>query len=190
MLLETYKNDNLMWLTNVNGPISMSGSDEKEAFRGDLVIEFGDMHEASQTRNPPKQIFEQVVLLADGGKIIFLAGFLEDLNSLAPLTERFKGDFAEDLMPILYVLNIDDAMQVAVDGVTFACLPLAEGLVWNELMDLLYIEKSDLKGQSAEEKVETVADAKGEFKPKGEDLDFATAVTKTNKAVREYAGAI
>ena len=186
MLLEKYKADGLMWLTNVLGPVS----GEKEAFRGDLVLEFGDMHEASQTRNPPKKIFEQVVLLADGGKITFLAGFLEDIAHLQDVASSFGGNFADGLVPMIFVLNIDKETQVDIDGATYACIPLAEGLVWNELMDALYIEKSDLKGQSPEEKVETVADARGEYAAKADVIDMAAAAALANGAVREYAGAI
>ena len=41
-----------------------------------------------------------------------------------------------------------------------------EGLVWNELMELFYVEKSDLKGQSGEDKVATVHQASKDYAPK------------------------
>lgn len=186
MVLQTYEQDGLMWLTNVNGP---AGAD-KEAFRGDLVIEFGDMHESSQTRNPPKKVFEQVVLEAEGGKIGFLAGYLSDLGHLDDLVERFKSDFAEGATVVVFCFNIDDPMQVTVDGVSVACFPMTEGLVWNELLDMFYIEKSDLKGLSPEEKVVAVAEAKGELSPKGDVLDFVAAAAKTNGQVRAYDGPV
>lgn len=185
MLLEKYKTSNLVWLTNVDGAVG-----SKEVFRGDLVVEFGDMHEASQTRNPPKKVFEQVVMVAENDKITFLAGYIEDIGAIADLAERYAPDFDAGLVPILFVLNIDAPLQVSAGGASFGCLPLAEGLVWNELMDLLYVEKSDLKGLSAAEKVETVANEQGEFKPKGEELDAQAAASKANGAQREYAGAI
>ena len=186
MLLQTYEQDGLMWLTNVNGP---AGGD-KEAFRGDLVIEFGDMHESSQTRNPPKKVLEQVVLEAEGGKVTFLAGYLGDLEYLDDLVERYKTDFADGVTVVAFCFNIDDPMQVTVDGVSGACFPMTEGLVWNELLDMFYIEKSDLKGLSAEEKVVAVAEAKGELSPKGDAFDFAVAATKTNGQVRAYDGPV
>lgn len=186
MLLESYKANGLIWLSNVSG---LAG-DQIEAFRGDLVIEFGDMHEASQTRNPPKKMIEQVVLLADGGKITFFAGFIEDLHTLQPFAARYAGDFADGATAIIYCVNIEEPMKVTLDGVTFTCIPMSEGLVWNELMDRLYIEKSDLKGQSPEQKIITVAAARGELSFKGETLDFVAASAKTNAAVREFSGAI
>lgn len=186
MLLETYKADGLMWLTNVNGTIG----DDKEAFRGDLVLEFGDMHESSQTRNPPKKVVEQAVVYAKGGKIAFFVGYLGDIQALSDLHDRFKSDMADGVEPIVFVFNIDKPVQVAADGVTYACVPLTEGMVWNELMDLLYIEKSDLKGQSAEQKVETVAGARGEYASKGDVVDLNAVMALANGAVRQYAGAI
>ena len=186
MLLETYKANELMWLINVNAPL---GSD-KEAFRGDLVIELGDMHEASQTRNPPKKVFEQVALLAEGGKITFLSGYISDLAHIADLTARYGSDFADGMTGILFCLNIKDPLQVEHEGVTWAVFPMDEGLVWNELMDLLYVEKSDLKGQEPEEKIETVAAAKGELSPKGDVMPLADALGKTVAIERSGRGPV
>jgi hypothetical protein len=186
MLLKTYKDNELFSLTNVLGE-SDTG---KEVFRGDLVIELGDMHESSQTRNPPKKVFEQAVLLAEGGKITFFAGYLVDIALLEDLAARFGGDFADDISVIVYCFNIDAPMQVEAGGTTYTVLPMTSGLVWNELLDLLYLEKSDLKGQSPEEKVETMAGAKGELKPKGDVLDIVAAAAKSNGAVREFDGPV
>ena len=47
-------------------------------------------------------------------------------------------------------------MQITYEDITFKLLPYKEGMVWNETLEALYIEKSDLKGQSAEDKVITM----------------------------------
>ena len=186
MLLNTYKENELFSLTNVLGEPSAG----KEAFRGDLVIELGDMHESSQTRNPPKKVLEQAVLFIDGGKISFLGGYLVDIALLGDLVEKFSSDFADDMTAVIYVFNIDAPMQVEASGVTFSIVPMTQGLVWNELLDLVYLDKSDLKGQSPEEKVETVAGERGEVKAKGDILDIVAAAAKSNGAVRELDGPV
>ncbi|MGB0684067.1 MAG: hypothetical protein ACPGOV_15280, partial [Magnetovibrionaceae bacterium] len=86
MLLDTYKENELIWQNNVLGEASPG----VVAFRGDLAIELGDMHESSQTRNPPKQVLEQVALLTEGDKITFLSGYIADIASLESLIERYK----------------------------------------------------------------------------------------------------
>ncbi|MGB0684068.1 MAG: hypothetical protein ACPGOV_15285, partial [Magnetovibrionaceae bacterium] len=96
----------------------------------------------------------------------------------------------DDITVVLYCFNIDKDMQVEADGVTYVIFKMDSGLVWNELLDLFYLEKSDLKGQSAEQKVATVAGAKGELKAKGEVVDLAGALAKANGEVREFVGAI
>ncbi len=61
----------------------------------------------------------------------------------------------------------------------FKFLPYKEGMVWNETLEMLYIEKSDLKGQSAEDKVVTAYEAAKGFKIKADLIPFEEALTKT-----------
>lgn len=186
MLLDTYQENELLTLINNLGPAGPN----RFAFRGDLVIELGDMHESSQTRNPPKKALEQAVMLVEGDKIAFLGGYLADIANLEPLVEKFQSDFAGDICLVVFCFNIDAPLQVDCAGVTIAVFPMESGLVWNELMDLFYVEKSDIKGQSPEEKVGTLADAKGELKLKGDLLALTVAAARSNGQTRQFVGPI
>jgi hypothetical protein len=65
-----------------------------------------------------------------------------------------------------------------------------EGLVWNELMELFYVEKSDLKGQSAEDKVATVYEASKGQQPKAPIKTLDEVIATKTDAVREAWGAV
>ena len=57
-------------------------------------------------------------------------------------------------------------------------------------MDVLYIEKSDLKGQSAEDKMLTIYNAMNDYKSKSSIVDFAEAKTMVTEAKRVSWGAV
>ena len=89
------------------------------------------------------------------------------------------------------VENISKSLQVELEGVTYKLLPFKQGLVWNELLEELYIEKSELKGQSAEDKVAIAYAAAKSFNSKAPLVSFAEAEENTFVVVKEAAvGAI
>ena len=86
---------------------------------------------------------------------------------------------------MLYVENIAAPMQLVYEGITFKLLPYKEGMIWNETLEALYIEKADLKGQSAEDKVITMFDAAKSFKIKSEPTSLEEALTHTIEVKRD-----
>lgn len=177
MLLENLDKEGLTFITNVLGATSESGI---WAYRGDLVLIQGSFREGSTTdRKPPELLLHQTAILADSDKFIFLNGMFSELQHLAVFLEKYKQFLTPDTLTLLYVENIETTMQIELEGVTFRLLPYKEGMVWNETMETLYIEKADLKGQSAEDKVVTVYEAAKSYKAKGEMLSFEEALGKT-----------
>ncbi len=82
-------------------------------------------------------------------------------------------------------------MQVELEGVTYKLIPFKQGLVWNELLEELYIEKSELKNQSPEDKVAIAYAAAKSYKPKTPLMSYAMAEENTIVVVKEAAvGAI
>lgn len=177
MLLENLDKEGLTFITNVLGATSESGV---WAYRGDLVLIQGSFREGSTTdRKPPELLLHQTAILADSDKFIFLNGMFSELQHLSTFIEKYKQFLTPDTLTLFYVENIETPMQIELEGVTFRLLPYKEGMVWNETMETLYIEKADLKGQSAEDKVVTVYEAAKSFKSKGETLSYEDALTKT-----------
>jgi len=185
MLLEDIDKKGLTFITNVLGATSEKGI---TAYRGDLVLIEGSFREGSTTdRKPPELLLKQTAILANEDKFIFVNGLFEELAHVQLFVEKYRDALSPDTLTLFYVENIAKPMQVVLEGVLFKFLPYKEGMVWNETLELLYIEKADLKGQSAEDKVLTVYDAAKGFSTKTETIELAEALTKTIVVKKEMA---
>ncbi len=189
MLLETYQAKGLLTVTLVNGVTSTAGI---YAYRGDLVLKEGALREGSTTdRKPPEALLIHSALIVGNDKIKFINGLLPTLDLLPVFVEKYKDDIAPDCIALIYVENIAKGIQVELAGVTYKLLPFKQGLVWNELLEELYIEKSELKNQSAEDKVAIAYAAAKTYNPKTPLVPFAEAENNTIVVVKEAAvGAI
>jgi hypothetical protein len=189
MLLETYQDKGLLTVTLVNGQTSDAGV---YAYRGDLVLKEGTLRDGSTTdRRPPEALFIHSALIIENDKIKFINGLLPTLDLLPVFVEKYKDDIAPDATAIVYVENIGKGLQVELEGVTYVLLPFKEGLVWNEILEELYIEKSELKNQSAEDKVAIAYAAAKTYKSKSPLVSFTEAEENTIVVVKQAAvGAI
>lgn len=185
MLLESYDKQGLTFITNVLGATSKPGV---TAYRGDFVLIQGAFREGSTTdRKPPELLLYQAAILADSEKFIFINGLFHELQHVPIFIEKYKAALSPGTLTLFFVENINEKMQILIDGITFKFLPYKEGMVWNETLELLYIEKADLKGQSAEDKVVTMYEAAKSFSTKTETISFADALTKTFEVKKDLA---
>lgn len=185
MLLENIDKQGLTFITSVLGATS---DKNVWAYRGDLVLIPGSLREGSETdRKPPELLLYQTAILADSDKFIFVNGLFHELQHVAVFIEKYGHALTADTVTLFFVENIAAKMQVVLNGVTFKFLPYKEGMVWNETLDVLYIEKADLKGQSAEDKVVTVYDAAKTFSTKTETIAFEDALSKTFTVEKDLA---
>ena len=189
MLLETYQAKGLLTVTLVNGQTSDAGV---YAYRGDLVLKEGTLREGSTTdRRPPEALLIHSALIVENDMIKFVNGLLPTLDLLPVFVEKYKNDLAPDCIAMFYVENIGKGMQVELEGLTYKLIPFKEGLVWNELLEELYIEKSELKNKSAEDKVAIAYDAAKSYNPKTPLVSFAEAEENTIVVIKDAAvGAI
>ena len=189
MLLETYQAKGLLTVTLVNGQTSDAGI---YAYRGDLVLKEGALREGSTTdRKPPEALLIHSALIVENDMIKFINGLLPTLDLLPVFVEKYKDDIAPDCIPLIYVENIGEELQVELEGVTYKLMPFKQGLVWNELLEKLYIEKSELKNKSAEDKVAIAYAAAKSYKPTSPLISYAEAEDNTFEVVKEAAvGAI
>ena len=189
MLLENYQAKGLLTVTLVNGQTSNAGI---YAYRGDLVLKEGVLREGSTTyRKPPEALLIHSALIVENDMIKFINGLLPTLDLLPVFVEKYKNDIAPDCTALIYVENIGKGMRVELEGVTYKLIPFKQGLVWNELLEELYIEKSELKNQSAEDKVAIAYAAAKSYKPKTPLVSYAEAEENTIVVVKEASvGAI
>jgi hypothetical protein len=186
MLLDTFETQGLLFNSNFKD----SAGSGLQAYRGDLVLIEGEVADAMGRRKPPLATMVGAVLLADETQLKFVAGSLDEIAQLNAFVEKFQPYFAPDMGALLYVVNIAKPMLVELAGIGFVLLPLADGLVWNELVDELRLDKSDFKGQSSGEKVVTLYKAYQDYRPRGEKVALEVALTRVTDAKRAIYGAV
>lgn len=129
-------------------------------FRGDLALKFAAKR-ADEAR-PPEISSDQVIAVAHAGEpyLAFFAGFLLSFETLALLAEVLGEALSPKGKYFVFVDNIDISKryQVEFGGATFHVLPIDESTVYNELLALLYIEKTELKKLDTAGKTDAVAD--------------------------------
>ena len=186
MLLDTYETQGLLFNSNFKDNAGAG----LQAYRGDLVMIEGEVADAMGRRKPPLATMVGAVMLADEAKLKFVAGSLDGIAQLDDFIAKYQADFAPGMGSLLFVVNIAKPMIVELAGISFSLLPLSDGLVWNELVDELRLDKSDFKGQSSGEKVATLYKAFQDYRPRGDKLAFDEAKTRTIEAKRTIYGAV
>ncbi|WP_221797262.1 hypothetical protein [Oceanobacter mangrovi] len=187
MLLNTYKENQKLFYINF---LESTPSGSSLAYRGDLVLIQGEVGDDKGHLMPPKAVVRESVILA-GDKIDMLIGGLDKMELLPLLLDAYKADFAADMKSILFVVNLTKPVQVAIEGINLILIPLVQGVPWNEAMEELALEKSDFKGQTPAEKLETMLAELAGYKPKKyAEVSLEEALGMTNNAVRETHGAL
>jgi hypothetical protein len=186
MPLAQYKADGLLFNQNFLETTSTEGL---SGYRGELVLIQGEIGDDKGHHKPPVAVMRGVVLLA-GEKIKLVIGALDDIAELPIFIEKYKADFDEDMLALLYVVNIDAPAQVDIGDIEFVLIPLLQGVPWNEAMDELALEKSDFKGQSAADKIVTLYEEIKGYKPKYANALLEDVVASATAVKREGWGAV
>ncbi len=147
-------------------------------FRGEFALKLAPSKGGE--KRPPEAKADQVIMACEGGKIVFFAGHAPSLAYLDMVMECLGADFTPQGRYFLFAGNVDISKKYAIDmnGIPFNVLPLDEATVYNELLDLFYLERGDLKKMSGEEKVDAIVDAAAGFDGKFPATPFATAVAE------------
>mgnify|MGYP000125437959 CR=1 FL=1 len=129
-------------------------------FRGDIALKF--QAKLADEARPPEVSAEQVIATAQAGEahLGFVAGFLLSFESLKLVAEVLGELLVPQGRYFFFVDNIDISKKytVAYAGVTFHILPIDEATVYNELLELLYLEKTELKKLDTAGKTDRIAD--------------------------------
>jgi hypothetical protein len=140
-------------------------------FRGELARRFS-VPKADEAR-PPELTCDQVLSVAqEGDKTLpFFAGYLLSFEHLKDVAEVLGEALSAGGKYFLFCNNIDlsKKYQVPYKGAMFYVLPIDEATVYNELLDLLYLERNDLKKLDTAAKLDAIADAAIKF-----DITFDT----------------
>jgi len=155
----------------LKGPTKKAG---RIGFRGDIALKF--QAKMADEARPPEISSDQVIAAAQEGEahICFLAGFLLSFEYLKLLTEVLCDSLSPKGKYFLFCDNIDISKryQVEYGGASFYVLPIDEATVYNETLQLLYLEKNDLKKLDTAGKVDAIVDKAMSFDQSFPKLSF------------------
>jgi len=144
-------------------------------FRGELALRFSA--KLADEARPPELTCDQVIAVAQTGdpKLPFFAGYLLSFEHLKDVAEVLGDTLSAGGKYFLFCNNIDlsKKYQVPYKGALFYVLPIDESTVYNELLSLLYLEKTELKKLDTAGKTDKVADAALKFDITFDNITYA-----------------
>jgi len=148
-------------------------------FRGDIALAFQD--QVADEKRPPAYSIEQVLAVADArtSTIPVLVGYLHSFAWLKEAAEVLGDMLVPEGSYVFFVNNIDFLKKYTVqlnDKVSAAILPLDESTVWKETLELVDVDKNDVKKLSGAEKLEYVLDKVAAFKADYPELSYDEGV--------------
>lgn len=150
-------------------------------FRGDIALKFQEA--VADEKRPPEYAIEQVLAVADSatGKIPLLAGYLHSFAYLKDVGEVLADRFLLNGTYVFFVNNIDFLKKYRVpltSEISAYVLPLDESTVWKETLELLDIERNDVKKLNGPEKLQKVMDKLAAFKASYEEITYDEGVAR------------
>lgn len=147
----------------LKGPTKKPG---RIGFRGDIALKLAA--KLADEARPPEISSDQIVAAAHAGEshLAFLAGFLLSFDYIPMLAEVLGDMLTPQGKYFLFVDNIDISKKYQLEyaGATFYILPIDESTVWNEMLQLLYIDKNDIKKLDTAGKTDAMIDKALQFK--------------------------
>ncbi|MEA3353206.1 MAG: hypothetical protein U9Q33_05290 [Campylobacterota bacterium] len=151
-VIDYMKENELTWQPSFSGELS----DRLYGYRGAMIVEEGKALSPDR-KLPPKIQAKQVIMVNEGEKIKFFTCELDSFNDFKPMFEKYKDFFSSEGVNILFVTDLDGNGTFEYEGVKFTAIMLDESSVWNEILELADLEKSDMKQlKKQEEKIEKV----------------------------------
>jgi hypothetical protein len=143
-------------------------------FRGDIALKF--QQQFADEKRPPEFSLEQVLTFTeeDEPTLPILVGYLHNFAYLSTLAEVLGSMLRPTGTYIMFCNNIDllAKYRVTIGETTFLILPLDESTVWKEMLDLLSIDKNDIKKLDTAGKLDYVLDAALGLDAKYEPISF------------------
>ena len=147
-------------------------------FRGELALRFAP--KLADEARPPELSCDQVMAVATAGEatLPFFCGYLLSFEHLKDVAETLGDTLHAGGKYFLFCNNIDlsKKYQVAMKGALFYVLPIDESTVYNEMLDLLYLEKTELKRLDTAGKLDAVANAAARFDITFDVMTYAEGV--------------
>jgi hypothetical protein len=143
-----------------------------EGFRGEIALKFAA--QLADEARPPEIAATQAMFSATGGKFDFIACELDSLAYMEDLRNVLGGFLKPDGQYFVFAGNVDISKKygITLEGIPFNVLPLDEATVYNELLDLIGLERNDLKKLDTAQKLDKITVAAAKFKGKFPAVSF------------------
>ena len=143
-----------------------------EGFRGEIALKFAE--QVADEARPPEVSAFQTMFAATGGKLDFLACELDSLGYLENLREALGDYLKPEGKYFAFAGNVDISKKYAIDmdGIPFNVFPLDEATVYNELLDLIGLERGDLKKLDTAAKLDKIKEATSDYSDKLPEVSF------------------
>jgi hypothetical protein len=147
-------------------------------FRGDIALAFQE--QLADEARPPAYAIEQVLTAADAsGTIPVLVGYLHNFAYLKDVGEVLADYLTPEGKYLFFVNNIDFLKKYRVSlggGAVALVLPLDESTVWKETLELVDIDRNDVKKMGGGEKLQYVLDKVAGFTANYPELTYDEGV--------------
>jgi hypothetical protein len=159
------------------GPTTKPG---RYGFRGDIALKF--QTQVADEKRPPEFSMEQVLTVVQEGEstIPILVGYIHSFAYLSVLAEVLEGLLTPRGTYFVFCNNIDllAKYRVTIKGITYFVLPCDESTVWKEMMDLMSIDKNDVKKLNTAGKLDHLLDAAMGFDEKYDVITFEEGLAR------------
>lgn len=159
----------------LKGPTHIPG---RFGFRGELALKFTPV--IAGEKRPPELAVDQVLSTSREGEgtLSFFAAYLLSFGYLEILADVLGDTLSPQGKYFVFCNNIplDKKFTVVLHGATFFVLPIDEATVYNELLDLLKIDKNDLKKKDTAGKQDFIADKAAKFSAKWPEMTLAAGL--------------
>ncbi|MFK4719609.1 hypothetical protein [Bradyrhizobium niftali] len=143
-------------------------------FRGDVALKF--QTQVADEKRPPDYSIEQVLTIAQDGErtIPVLAGYLHSFAYLADVVTVLDGALSPTGSYFMFCNNIDllAKYRVKFGDISFHVLPCDESTVWKEMMDLVGLNKDDIKKLDPGGKLDYLLDAAKDLGLSYEEISY------------------
>jgi hypothetical protein len=159
------------------GPTTKLG---RFGFRGDIALKF--QTQLADEKRPPEFSIEQVLTVVQQGDatIPILVGYIHSFAYLDVVSTVLDGLLSPGGTYFIFCNNIDllAKYSVSLRGIAFFVLPCDESTVWKEMMDLMGIDKNDVKKLSTAGKLDYLLDATMGFSEKYDVITFEEGMSR------------
>jgi hypothetical protein len=77
-----------------------------------------------------------------------ISGHMDELAHFAPFLEKYGPDLKPGAIAVMFVVNIDKPFTALVGDVPVVFIPLVQGMAWNELIDLVALERATSRARA------------------------------------------